>query len=174
MKTWAKTVQRIRTYPSSNDESFVCKFIDKKGNGMDIQADHARQRLWAIVSVMGEEVLGFDIDDVGLHSIRSGGVMAMFLSGTSPIVIKKIGRWSSKAFLEYIREQVEDFTAGVLQKILLYEDSNNLKSLPARHIKNEKEINNEDGPISIPQSVTFTDLAMGEESTKKAQRWKRK
>ena len=42
---------------------------------------------------MGERILGFTKDDVGLHSIRSGGAMAMFLSGVSTIVIMRVGRW---------------------------------------------------------------------------------
>ena len=49
-------------------------------------------RLRAIVEIMGERILGFTKDDVGLHSIRSGGAMAMFLSGVSTIVIMRVGR----------------------------------------------------------------------------------
>ena len=55
---------------------------------------------------------------MGLHSIRAGGAMAMFLSGVNEIIIQRVGRWASLAFLEYIREQVESFTIGVLQKML--------------------------------------------------------
>ena len=67
-------------------------------------------------SEIGQNQLGFSKEDIGLHSIRSGGAMAIFLSGVSSIIIKRIGRWSSEAFLEYIREQIEKFTAGVSQK----------------------------------------------------------
>ena len=42
----------------------------------------------------------------------------MFLSGVSTIIIQRVGRWSSKAFWEYIREQVESFTYGVSNKML--------------------------------------------------------
>ena len=42
----------------------------------------------------------------------------MFLSGVSEIIIKRVGCWSSEAFLEYIREQVDLFTLGVSQKML--------------------------------------------------------
>ena len=47
--------------------------------------------------------------------------MAMFLSGISTIIIQQIARWSSEAFLEYIREQVESFSFGVTKKMLLFE-----------------------------------------------------
>ena len=43
---------------------------------------------------------------------------SMFLSGVSEIVIQRVGRWESFAFLEYIREQVENFTYGVSTKML--------------------------------------------------------
>ena len=55
---------------------------------------------------MGKETLGFTKDDVGLHFIRWEGAMAMFLSGVSTIIIQRVGRWESDAFMEYIREQV--------------------------------------------------------------------
>ena len=80
-----------------------------------------RARLRNTVAVIGKEVLGFTKDDVGLHSIRSGGAMAMFLSGVSDIIIQRVGRWESTAFMEYIREQVETFTYGVSTKMLKYE-----------------------------------------------------
>ena len=73
------------------------------------------------MALIGDYILGFSKDDIGLHSIRSGGAMAMFLSGTSIIIIMKVGRWSSEAFLEYIREQVETFTLGVSQGMLEFE-----------------------------------------------------
>ena len=79
-------------------------------------------RLRAIVELIGKKKLGFTNNDVGLHSIRSRGTMTMFLSGVSVIMIKRIGRWNSEAFLEYIREQVENFTHGVSMKMLMYEN----------------------------------------------------
>ena len=78
-------------------------------------------KIKGIVELMGEKVLGFTKDDVGLHSVRSGGAMAMFLSGVSEIIIQRIGRWERFAFLDYIREQVEDFTQGVSKKMLQVE-----------------------------------------------------
>ena len=90
-----------------------------------------RSKLRATVDLLGEGILGFTKDDVGLHSIRSGGAMAMFLSGVSEIIIKRVGRWSSEAFLEYIREQVDTFTVGVSRKMLKNEKNYHL---------NEKEL----------------------------------
>ena len=71
---------------------------------------------------IGEDVLGFKKDDIVLHYIQAVVAMAMFLSGASVIIIMRVGRWSSQAFLEYIRKQVESFTFGVSQRMFKFED----------------------------------------------------
>jgi len=118
---WATTVQRIlNTIPNATGDTKMCSYI-AGGIVREVESAIIRGRLRAIVEVIGEKILGFTKDDVGLHSIRSGGAMAMFLAGVSEIIIQRIGRWKSDAFLEYIREQVENFTFGVSKKMLQHE-----------------------------------------------------
>ena len=57
--------------------------------------------------------LGFTGADVGNHSIRSALAMALYLSKRLISTIMLLGRWSSDAFLLYIRRQVQEFSAGV-------------------------------------------------------------
>ena len=45
--------------------------------------------------------------------------MAMYLAGVPAFTIMLIGRWSSDAFLRYIRRQVQEFSAGVSSKMVL-------------------------------------------------------
>ena len=161
VKAWARTVQRVRSYQGASDESKVCEFHHKQEGCMDIQADHVRAKLCAVVELIGEEVLGFTKEDIGLHSIRSGGAMAMFLSGTSTIVIKKVGRWSSEAFLEYIREQVEDFTAGVAQKMIAFEEFNNLQPSSEPKVETQTLQDKENGLDLVPHGIKFSELALG-------------
>lgn len=52
--------------------------------------------------------------------------VTMFLSGVSEIIIQSIGRWESNVFLEYIREQVDNFTYGVSYGMLYHEDFHHL------------------------------------------------
>ena len=61
----------------------------------------------------------------------------MFLSGVSEIIIQCIGQWESFAFLEYIREQVENFTYGVSKKMLDNEKFHHIneKNLPRQDRK---------------------------------------
>ena len=69
----------------------------------------------------GEAKLGFKTDDIGTHSIRSGAAMQMFLGECPVYVIMMIGRWSSDAFLKYIRKQVEQFSHNVSRRMLRFE-----------------------------------------------------
>ena len=162
---WATTVQRVRNIAGSTDDSEVYLFQDEKKKVTLIPATQMRSRLRAIVNLIGFESLGFEKDDIGLHSIRSGGAMAMFLSGTSVIVIQRVGRWSSEAFLEYIRDQVESFTLDVSKNMLRFEEFLNLNTdeanAPIDQNDAELECNqNENGPESIPFSIRFNALSL--------------
>ena len=93
----------------------------------------------------------------------------MFLSGVATIIIMRIGRWSSEAFLEYIREQVEQFTLGVSKKMLQFENFNTIDSGPgvgARDSDGLDEIFIEadksgGAPIPIDHEIQFTETSLG-------------
>jgi hypothetical protein len=55
---------------------------------------------------------------VGLHSLRSSAAMVMYLNRVPVYTIMLLGRWSSDAFLRYIRPQVEQFSRGVSQAMI--------------------------------------------------------
>ena len=121
VKALAMTVKRVRSYPGLTEDTKLCTLLNPDGSLSSIKSTEVATRLKAVVALIGEDILGFTKDDIGIHSIRSGGAMAMFLSGVNTIIIQQVGRWSSEAFLEYIREQVESFTVGVSQKMLAFE-----------------------------------------------------
>ena len=54
--------------------------------------------------------------------------MAMFLDHIPVYTMMMIGRWSSDAFLKYIRKQVEQFSHNVAQRMI--------KNLMYRHVPN--------------------------------------
>ena len=116
---------------------------------------------------MGEDVLGFTADDIGLHSIRSGGAMAMFLSKTSTIIIMRVGRWSSEAFLEYIREQVQDFTIGVSENMIQYESFFNMNRNQTKTTMNKALTHNENGPETVSFQIEFSQLALASDRTRR-------
>ena len=94
--------------------------------------------------------------------------MAMFLLNVSTIIIQRIGRWLSEAFLEYIREQVENFTSGVSQKMLDFEyffvlgRQNNPSASETAVIHTQ---DNENGPVEVPFNVVFSKLAIEDSAT---------
>jgi hypothetical protein len=163
VKATSRTVKRVRNIPGSSDESKICSFFTEDGKITDVNSAQVLPRLRAIVRIIGEDVLGFNDMEIGLHSLRSVGAMAMFLSGVSTIIIKRIGRWLSDAFLEYIREQVESFTFGVLaQRMLDFEHFHTINA-SASTIPDFEE-HNEDGPYVIMHDVHITEFALGEGS----------
>lgn len=162
---WAAIVKRVRNIEGSNDNSEVCLFMNSSGQTSLVRADYVRTRLRAIVDLIGEVVLGFGKLDIGLHSIRSGGAMAMFLSGVSVIIIQRVGRWSSEAFLEYIRDQVESFTLGVSKRMLQFEEFLNLNEENPQESSISSDLivegsQNEDGPDSVPFQVRFSEFVL--------------
>jgi len=155
VKATARNVKRVRTMPGSSDNLKLCSFLSDDGKATNINSIQVIARLRAIVILIGKEVLGFTELKIGLHSIRSGGAMAMFLSGVSTIIIQRVGRWCSDAFLEYIIDQVETFTFGVSQRMLAYEHYHTINAgISAEAPENEEH--NEDGPSIITHDIRIT------------------
>jgi hypothetical protein len=70
----------------------------------------------------GQDVFGYKSSEVGTHSIRSGAAMALFLAHESVLKIMILGRWSSDAFLVYIRAQVLEWTTGMSKSMIKHLD----------------------------------------------------
>ncbi len=167
----AFTVKRVLRIPGATADSKICSFVSSDGKISCINSSQALPRLRAVVDLIGPSQLGFTKDEIGLHSVRSGGAMAMFLSGVATIIIMRIGRWSSEAFLEYIREQVEQFTMGVSKKMLQFENFNTIDSGSAA-LGTSQESSNLDkifieadksggAPIPISHEIQFTGTSLG-------------
>jgi len=60
---------------------------------------------------------GYPIEQVGSHSLRAGGAMAMYLNKHTAIEIQRAGRWTSDTFLEYIHCQIDASTRGLAQSM---------------------------------------------------------
>ena len=82
---------------------------------------------------MGKDELGFDETEVNTHSNRSATAMSMYLANVPVYTIMLLGRWSSDAFLRYIRTQVKDLARGISEKMLLTEDFYTIPDESANH-----------------------------------------
>ena len=117
VRAWASVTTRIRSYPKTSPDTTVNTILvnDKVRQS---SSTTARTKLRAAAAAIGEKRLGFTKDEIGTHSIRSAAAMAMYLDGVPTFSIMMIGRWSSDAFLRYIRKQVEQFTHNVSRRML--------------------------------------------------------
>lgn len=95
----------------------IYKFRQENGAMADLHSKMALLMLRNFVKTCGDE---FNIkhDEIGLHSMRSASAMAMYLNGIPVYTIMLLGRWSSDAFLRYIRKQVTEFSRNVSRKMI--------------------------------------------------------
>jgi len=73
---------------------------------------------------------GYTANDVGSHSLRAGGAMALFLHGVNSTTIMKLGCWTSTAFMSYIHEQVDIISKDTAQKMATDTSFTNLAVSP--------------------------------------------
>ena len=86
-------MKRVLSYPGASEESTINFFLNSKGKTFEITSTSIRRDIKNAVKLIGPKILGFKHDEVGTHSLRSGGTMALDLARVSPLTIMMIGRW---------------------------------------------------------------------------------
>ena len=115
----AAIVRRLIAMPHSTEDTPINAYMEPGSTKLQhIKSDVILRKLRLAVSIIGKDELGFGPEEVGLHSLRSGAAMSMYLQGIPVYVIMLLGRWSSDAFLRYIRRNVQEFSKGVSQKMI--------------------------------------------------------
>jgi hypothetical protein len=104
---WARLVNRIWSYEGTTRDTLVCTFQRRGGQLDTIASSQVLTRLRTAAQSVGSATLGFVPKEIGTHSLHSEAAMEMHLAGVPVYTIMLIGRWSSVAFLRYIRKQVE-------------------------------------------------------------------
>jgi hypothetical protein len=107
VRAWAQTIQRILTYPNTTPDTPVNLFIDHTTH-QKIYFSQALLNNFLRTTVRQKPVnyFGYTHSNIGTHSIRSGAAMALYLANEPPHKIMLLGRWSSDAFLLYVRPEV--------------------------------------------------------------------
>ena len=80
------------------------------------------EKLRFTARIIGADVLGYKPSEIGTHSLCPGAAMSMYLQRMPTYTIMLLGRWMSTAFLRYIRKQVQEFSMGVAQDMIMEED----------------------------------------------------
>jgi hypothetical protein len=117
VKIWSKIIKRLHSYSSSTPTTTVNTYKMPEGKLHLFTGPEILARLRLAAASIGQDELGFSPSQIGLHSARSGAAMAMYLAGVPIFTIMLLGRWSSDAFMRYIRKQVSEFSAGVSSKM---------------------------------------------------------
>ena len=112
----AAVVQRLRQM-GAKPTTFIYKYKNEKGRWRDLKSKTALTFLRDFIDTV-DEAYGLPSKDIGLHSIRASGAMAMYLNGVPVYTIMLLGHWSSDAFLRYIRKQVTEFSNNVSRKMV--------------------------------------------------------
>ena len=110
--SWGSIIKRILSYKNT-DENTPVNYVLVKNKPYYIKSKDVMSQIRLIVALIGEATLGFGPDDVGTHSIRSSFAMFLYLKRVGDSRIMLQGRWKSLAFMDYIRPQVDEFSAGL-------------------------------------------------------------
>ena len=104
-------VQRIyRLFPTATPETTINTAL-AKGSAVLLPAALLLKHLRNSCELLGGfATFGYGRNDIGTRSIRSGAAMGLFLMNHPVTKIMLMGRWSSDAFLNYIRPQVLEWT----------------------------------------------------------------
>ena len=103
----ARAVRRVvTTVPNWSADTHLCSLHLNHNTHTISQAFTLKLLRHTCKTFGGRETFGFDAHEIGNKSLRSGAAMALFLKNHSVAKIMILGRWSSDAFLVYIRPQV--------------------------------------------------------------------
>jgi len=123
VKRWGSAVKRIlSTIPTANGNTPICSFNDL-GRHKVVTSSFTRNLLRSTCEKFGgKPKFGFAPSEIGNKSVRSGAAMSLFLNNHSPAKIMILGRWSSDAFLVYIRPQVLEWTNNMSSDMINFDD----------------------------------------------------
>lgn len=103
VKALARRVAHIKRH-TANGNAFLCTYYDEAGRGL-VTNDQVSFTVKCAANCLKYEERGIPIDRVDTHSLRSGGVCALKLSGHDDVEIRNMGRWAPKSntFLSRIK-----------------------------------------------------------------------
>jgi len=117
VKAAAAIVRRLQSFHAT-PATFIYSYMSASKKLSKVTSSIALQLLRSHIRSIDHLSLGITPDEIGLHSCRSSSAMAMYLNHVPVYTIMLLGRWSSDAFLRYIRQQVTDFGSDVSSKMI--------------------------------------------------------
>jgi len=151
VRAWARLCQRvIKTNRGVKKDTPVCEIGDGAGRTMRVTSERVAHLLKLTCGdPKRKRGYGMKPSDLGTRSIRSGAAMALFLMDHSIEKIMILGRWSSDAFLVYIRPQVLEWTNIMAQDMARNKDFRDLSHRRDRTSALQKTTRNQ-GATQMP------------------------
>jgi hypothetical protein len=159
VKSWASVISRIRSYPDTNDDSPVNMYRPPQQTTKTIYFSQKSVNIFLRFTVNEKPHLhfGYDHKQIGTHSICSGAAMALYLADTHPHKIMLLGRWSSDAFLLYLRPEVLSSFSTLSSNMIQNDD---YRETAHGSTRQNDSIHPEDTLRRIDQcSILFTSMA---------------
>jgi hypothetical protein len=119
-----RAVQRVlHSVPNATPHTLLCALYNSTTQQTTHLQDEFTLNLLRSTCAMfgGKSTFGFQPHEIGNRSIRSGAAMALFLKDHSTAKIMILGRWSSDAFLAYIRPQVLEWTNNMSRDMISFD-----------------------------------------------------
>ena len=113
----ANLVRAMLADPNGKKTDEVYRFTDSRNQRKQLTSKFCLNTLREFIGSIDDE-WNIKPFQVGLHSMRSAAAMAMYLKNVPVYTIMLLGRWSSDAFLRYIRPQADNFSLGVSSKMI--------------------------------------------------------
>jgi hypothetical protein len=115
IKALAHRIHHILSNGGSS-ESLICD-VHLNNKIKPVTSKHIIQMLRLAAKTLQLEKQAIDPDLIGAHSLRSGGAMALKLHGYDDTTIRKMGRWTSDTFLQYIHNQIAHLSEDISKKM---------------------------------------------------------
>eukprot|EP00978_Attheya_sp_CCMP212_P018812 scaffold51965_cov62-Attheya_sp.AAC.4 len=118
---------------ASTEASVLSTYFDDNGEIAFLRGDDIVKGVRLAVTALDLPKAGIKAEQVGSHSLRAGGAMAMKLNGSDRDTIRKFGRWNSDTFLMYIHNQIAHLSAGESKLMARFVPSRNISGIKGRN-----------------------------------------
>jgi hypothetical protein len=115
------------------EESVLSTYFEDDGEIAFLRGDDIVKGVRRAVIALDLPKAGIKAEQVGSHSLRAGGAMAMKLNGSDRDTIRKFGRWNSDTFLMYIHNQIAHLSAGVSKLMARFVPFRNISGIEGRN-----------------------------------------
>jgi hypothetical protein len=112
-KALARQIKHIHSHTSNPNTIISTYYISGSRTGKLMSSSDINCTLKAAVTKVDMKQHGFQVAQISSHSLQASGAMVLHLNNVPIHTIRKMGRWSSDTFLDYIHKQIAVFSAGL-------------------------------------------------------------